>query len=80
MPLTPAQATALKADILANADLNIQPNTSDGAFEIARLYNLAAVPAFTVWKTNVAINNVGKAFNGAELAGLTPVTRHGYRP
>lgn len=61
----------MKADILASPDLNSQPNNGDGAFEIARLYNLNASPAYTVWKTNVTINEVGKKFNGTELAGLT---------
>lgn len=71
MPLTTAQATTLKADIAANLDLSAIPNSYDGALDIARLYNLEAAPAFTVWKTNVPIGTVGKAFNGAELAGLT---------
>jgi len=69
--LTTQQLATMKADILANPDLNSKPNNSDGAFEIARLYNLAASPNFTVWKTNVAINDVGQKFNGTELAGLT---------
>jgi hypothetical protein len=69
--LTTQQLATMKADILANPDLNSKPNNSDGAFEIARLYNLDAAPNFTVWKTNVPINDVGKKFNGTELAGLT---------
>lgn len=69
--LSPAQLATLKADILANSDLNSQPNTPDGNFEIARLYNLPASPNFTVWKTQVTINAVGSAFNATELAGLT---------
>ena len=71
MALTTAQAAALKADILLDPVLGPLLNTSDNAFEIARLYNLPASPAFTVWKTRVSINDVGKAFSGAELAGLT---------
>lgn len=69
--LTTQQQAILKADIAANSDLNSQPNNSDGAFEIARLYNLNAAPNYTVWKTNVTINEVGKKFNGTELAGVT---------
>ena len=71
MALTSAQLQTLKADIAANSDLNSQPNTSDGNFEVARLYNLQAGPAFTVWKTSVPIGTVGQSFNGTELAGLT---------
>jgi hypothetical protein len=52
--MTPAQLQTLKADILANADLNTNPNTSDGNFEIARLYNLTATPDFWVWKSSLA--------------------------
>lgn len=71
MALTPAQLTTLKNNIAADPVLNALPNNSDGAFDIANAYNLNAVPNFTVWKTNVAINDVGKKFNGTELAGLS---------
>jgi hypothetical protein len=71
MALTAQQLQTLKADILADPALNAQPNNSDGAFAIAAAYNLAASPAFTVWKTNVSIKQVGDKFNGTELAGLT---------
>jgi hypothetical protein len=53
MPFTTAQKATVKADILANSDLNTQPNSADGNFEIARLYNLSASPAFWVWRTLV---------------------------
>jgi hypothetical protein len=69
--MTPAQLLTLKADIIADSTMNAQPNNSDGAFEIARLYNLNATPSFTVWKTAVPIDQVGQKFNGTELAGLT---------
>lgn len=71
MALTSAQLTTLKADILANSDLNSQPNNPDGDLAIAALYNLDASPTFTIWKTNVPIVKVGETFNAAELAGLT---------
>lgn len=53
MPLTAAQNTAIKNDILASADLNAFPNTMDGAYEIANLYNKIATPDFVVWKTKL---------------------------
>jgi hypothetical protein len=71
MALTPAQKTTLKAHIAASSDLNIYPNNTDGNVEVTRLLNLAASPAFTVWKNAVTIGDVGKAFNATELAGLT---------
>lgn len=69
--MTPEQLQILKTNIAANSDLNSQPNTADGAFEVARLYNLSASPNFTVWKTNVAIRHVGDNLVGTELAGLS---------
>ncbi len=71
MALTAAQLATMKADIINTPAFNTQPNNSDGAFAIAAAYNLPASPAWTVWKTNVPINEVGKKFNGTELAGLT---------
>lgn len=56
--MTPAQLATMKADILANPDLNNQPMNSDGAFEIARLYSLPASPAFYVWRTNVTRSEI----------------------
>lgn len=47
--LTPQQQATIKANILASSDLNAMPNTPDGAFAIAALYNAAAVPDFFVW-------------------------------
>lgn len=53
MSLNAAQSAALKADILADATLNAFPNNSDGAFEIAKAYNLPASPAFVVWRSTL---------------------------
>ena len=71
MALTPSQLVTLKNDIAAAPDTSGIPHTSDGAFAVAALYNLPASPAFTVWKTNVTITQVGDKFNGSELGGLT---------
>jgi hypothetical protein len=69
--LTPAQLATVKANILASPDLSSQPAGPDGAVAIQKLYNLPSSPAFIVYKTLVALNDVGQAFNGTELAGLT---------
>lgn len=53
MPLTTAQNAAIKADILANPDLNAFPNTVDGAYEMAVVYNKIASPDFIVWKVRL---------------------------
>jgi hypothetical protein len=51
--LTPAQAAALQAAVLADPVLSQKPHTSDGAYDIAAAYNELAAPAFIVWKTSV---------------------------
>jgi hypothetical protein len=51
--LTVEQLAALKADILADPILAAFPMNSDGAWEIAIAYNLAASPAWIVWKSDV---------------------------
>lgn len=71
MNLTLAQLQAIKADIAANNDLNVNQNTEDGNAAIAALYNLVAVAAFIVWKSSATIQQIGTAFDATELAGLT---------
>jgi hypothetical protein len=71
MALTTAQLQALKAHIAASGDLNTIPAGSDGNAAIAALMNVAASPAFTVWRKSVSIMEVGDAVNGTELAGLS---------
>lgn len=71
MSLTSAQLAQLKADIEADGTLNAFPNTPDGAFAIAQIYNAQASPDFTVWKTSVPMVEIGKNIDGAELANRT---------
>lgn len=76
--LTAAQKVVVKADITANSDLNSQPNSSDGNFEIARLYNLLAAPIFRVWRTNVSTAEVKKAISWTEFIGRTAGERDAF--
>lgn len=87
MALTAAQLQTLKSDIAANAAtipagqpwtgafagvaVKNVPNSGDGNAAVAGWYNQSAAPAFTAWKVNVSLGDVGKTFNAAELAGLT---------
>jgi hypothetical protein len=71
MSLTSQQKATLKAHIDASSDLNVYPNNSDGNSSIAQLMNLNAAPAFTVWKTSISRNDVGKAFVATALAAIT---------
>lgn len=70
--MTPAQLATLKADILANSDLNSQPNNSDGAFNIAALYNLQAAPDFYVWVGSLDVSEVMQnGFDWTRVDNLT---------
>lgn len=69
MPLTPQQLAILKADILANPDLNNQPNNGDGNFEISRLYGLPASPDFYAYRRNIPTSEL---FDKIDFAKLTP--------
>ncbi len=68
MALTTVQIAALKADILANPDLNSQPVTNLGAIEIARLYNLESTQP--VWRTEAPVNAINDAIDWSKF---TPV-------
>ena len=69
--LTTAQEATLRTDVTNNPDLDAIPKTKDGFYELARLYNLAASPAFTVWRTDVSTVEIGNAIDATELDGLT---------
>lgn len=56
--LTTEQQATLKADILADPVLAAYPNTTDGAYAIAALYDQQATPAFYVWKSSVSVNEI----------------------
>jgi hypothetical protein len=70
MNFTLAQLQTIKADILASPDLNGFPDNGDGEFEIARLYNLEAVPAFVVWRTDAPIDGI---LDAIDLTKYTPI-------
>ena len=67
MALTAEQQAAVKADILANPDLNALPAGADGSFAIAALYNLEAAPAFVVWRTSIPTEEIKDALDWTEL-------------
>src|SRR5262245_24937125 len=68
MPLTPSQLAALKADLAANSNtvlvagvataIKDVPRNSDTAFDVAKWYNLVAVPAFQVYRTSVPMSEI----------------------
>lgn len=70
--LSTTQQQALKADINADPVLSAIPNTYDGAYDMAAKYNLAADPAFVVWRTNVPIDEIMR--NGMDWARVDNLT------
>jgi len=71
MALNNAQLTTLKADILTDPVLDVEPQNSDGAFAIALVYNLLASPDYFVWRTNITQNEINEAVDWDEIVGLT---------
>ena len=71
MPLTPAQLTALKNDIAADEVLNPLPNNDESGFQIRDAYNAAASPSFTVWRTNVPVDEMTKVFVWTAIDALS---------
>lgn len=69
--MSPAQQTILKAAILADPALAAMPMNSDGHNDIATALNKMATPAFTVWRTDTPVAQVGAAMNSTEVAGLS---------
>lgn len=64
--LTAPQQQTLKTFIQNDVALNAVPNTLDGAWTLANLLNLVASPAFVVWKSAVAIDEIMR--NGMDWA------------
>lgn len=64
--LTPQQAATLQTAVLADPVLSQLPPSADNAFAIADAFNVAATPAFIVWKTDVSIDEIMR--NGMDWA------------
>jgi hypothetical protein len=67
--LTTQQLATLKADILADPALAEQPMNDDGHFAIAAAYNLAASPAWRVWKSSITTSDCKDVVNWTEYIG-----------
>lgn len=68
---TPAQEATIRANVAASSDMNTLPHEGGGFSEMARLYNLAASPSFTVWRTDLSVREIGNAIDATELDGLS---------
>lgn len=71
MHLTPAQMTTLRNDILADPALAALPQGNPSALAIANAYNAAANPSYTVWKSSVTADEIGNAWIGTDIDGMS---------
>jgi hypothetical protein len=70
--MTPEQYAVVKADIVAQADMQNIPAGSDGSYAIAALYNAPASPEFKVWRTDVSVDEIMR--NGIDWTRVDNLT------
>lgn len=70
--LTTTQLQALKANIQATPQLLTWWQEGSPGL-IADYYNLEAAPAFIVWKSNVSAREIGNAWVGTDIDGMTAI-------
>lgn len=71
MDLTTQQRATLKAFIQADPVLSQASPSSDGSYAIAQALNTAASPAYIVWRTDVTANEIGNAWVGTDIDGMS---------
>lgn len=71
MPLTTQQQTALQASILADPALAALPQGNPSALQIANAYNAAASPTFVLWRSDVSSVEIGNAWVGTDIDGMS---------
>ena len=69
--LTDAQKQTLKTFIAANPVWAAMPKNSDTAFFIAAELNKTVSPDFIVWSTDVTSNEIGNAWSGTDIDGMS---------
>ena len=69
--LSPAQLSSLRTNILASEFAAQCQPFGDGPTNIAAAYNQPASPAFIVWRTNVTANEIGNAWVGTDIDGMS---------
>jgi opacity protein-like surface antigen len=70
MSLTPAQLQTLKTAILANPALAADVAANQFG-NIALYYNEPSSPTFIVWRTSVRAEEIGNAWNGSDISGMS---------
>ena len=71
MSLTTQQQATLKAYVEADPVLSTYQHTSDGAYAISEALKGNASPAFIVWRTDVQAAEIGNAWIGTDIDGMS---------
>lgn len=69
--LTTEQLTTLRDYILSVPAWAALPNNSDGAYAIAAELNAPAAPEFIVWRDDVRADEIGNAWIGTDIDGMS---------
>jgi len=69
--LTDAQKATVQADIAGDGTLNSYPNTPDGNYAIAEIYNQQASPDYYVWRTSMPISEIKETVDWYEVVTMT---------
>lgn len=72
MPLSDAQNTLLKNDILADPVLGTLPPSSDAIDKIIKAYKEPANPAYFVWNSAVSVDNINNAVDVGKYVSVDP--------
>lgn len=71
MTLTPAQQATLKTSIQADPMLSLLTPNNPSALQIANFYNTEASPLFAVWRSEVSKDEIGNAWVGTDIDGMS---------
>jgi len=69
--LTPAQQATLKTNIQADPMLSLLTPSNSSALQIANAYNSEASPLFVVWRSEVTKDEIGNAWVGTDIDGMS---------
>ena len=69
--LTEAQQTTLRNFVLADPTFGQLPASNGSAKQIADSLNELTNPAFIVWRTNVTADEIGNAWVGTDIDGMS---------
>lgn len=75
--LTAPQMATLKAAILADATANAFPNTQDGNFALAAYLNTVPGSPTSLWRPDVAPNEITATITFSAFVGLTAIRQNG---